>query len=268
MQTRLLPFATTALIAVLAVACSGGGDEERFDPEQADYLAAAAMPALDDFPAEDWTLIAVDEFDDEETDTTGLSEECVDYQESRDAINESLEPGRRGRAQREFERVAPSFAVPMSVEVSMEVFEDEDGLSEAFDEYAAQLSGDTFLTCFSESLALGIGQGVDLTPSPVTPLAGPPQNGVVAAGEVEYAVQGEQGTLRYELYLWHYLNSRIYVAFFGPQEAFTPQLIRTIVERVDAKLIAAAGDDPPTPVPATVDTPVTPAVPQERSPRR
>jgi hypothetical protein len=227
-------------IAIAAAACAGGSATIRFDPGDADALAHAALIGETDLPRQGWRLVATDAFDDGESQFAGLSAECQALEAALAELNAPLVARRAGRAQKEFERLAPNFPFPVSVEVAVQILDDDAGLAEIV--AAAGQLWDGYVECSREYYLSQLGPEATVAATAITPKASPPRGGAVIGLEVDFETSEVAAIVRLESYTWTYANATVSVTISGPRQAFTTELVTTAVERMDAAVRRAAGE--------------------------
>jgi len=239
---------SVALLAPLLVACGGGGEKGvRLDPAKADALAAVALPSEKDLPGSGWSVTSYNEFDEE--DQPASSEKCKALQTKLKAFRSSLEKNRSGRAQKELEREQRGSFIPVSVEVTIEVYKSTDGLDKALKDFRALVESPDYVTCLEEALETSFeGAQVTVEGKSVSALASVPSGGISAAAELAFSLTNPrlQGTVRFEGYRWRFGNTVAAVALTGPKEGFTADLVNAAVNATVAGLNRASGPNPPT----------------------
>ena len=211
------------------------------DPE-ADADAHAALIGPEDLPGENWVVVAEDEFDDDLSLGDENSEACRALSEATDSGQEELDAARLGRAQRSLSLSDPEQFVPLSIEVEINVFENEDLPAERFDLFREVLSGDDFVDCLEQATVQSLGDTEgEISVERVDPQVDAPSDGEGFAAVVNARLQSEEGetaefSLHVEGYVWRYQNAGVTVFISGAEEAINEEVVSAAVNTVHERL--------------------------------
>ncbi len=191
-----------------------------FDPAKGDELAHAALITEGDLPGAGWSIMEEDEFGDGAFGNIDPSlTECESTIAFGEEVDQQAEPARAGRAERGFGRdPAPDdrLAIGLDLSMSVSVFEDEETPSGLLEQYRDFISsGDLpgcFQALFDSELAAEGGSAVVTSFEPET---GVPADGIAFGLQVDIDLQGRQGVIVYEVFLWRAGNAGAEISISG-----------------------------------------------------
>jgi hypothetical protein len=247
-----------AVIALLAIACSGGDDEINqatanimIPPDRANDVAHAALPAVEDLPGSGWQVIGQDQFGSDDNDFLEFIEGNPDCEtlENLAALEDVFGGGEDeetpvGRAQVEFEQQNPDVLIPASVEVEVEIDQSSAGSRAEFSIVKALFESDETSNCLISVLNSQFADtgpaGLQIEISKAEGSAEAPQDGARMAFDIDMSFAGIDLPLAMQLYFWPYGNANVQALFLGTTEALNAELVGGVLETVDEKLQAAA----------------------------
>jgi hypothetical protein len=218
-------------------AAADGGNT---DTSRADEIAHAALITEQDLPGTGWTVHSTDEFG---SSVLGIEEEgspevCSAYNERiRNAAQQS-EAARIGRAAKSFSASDASFAPP-SVDIEINVYEDDDIPADLISEAKSALDSDDFQTCFEELIKGDEGdipEDVTYEFESVDPHTDAPHDGVAEAYNIKFSFAGIETSFHAELYAWADGNATAFVSLFGEPDSITAELAEAAVGKTADKL--------------------------------
>ena len=252
-----------AVLAALAVACGNGDDNGGnsqdaaasivIPAEDADRVAHAGLPTMEDLPGENWQVVSEDDFGEPEGD--GFLEfiegtpECATLEnlatlEGVFGAEVEGDDEVTGRAQVEFEQQNPDLLIPPSIEAEIEIDESTAGSRAEFtivkELFQSDETSNCLITVLNNQFAETGPSGVQIEVSEGTGSAEAPQDGVRMAFDIDMAVAGLELEMAMQMYFWPYGNANVQVMFVGTNEALTEELIQTVLNAVDENLQAAA----------------------------
>jgi hypothetical protein len=245
--------AVVLLLVLVAAAC--GDDDEGLVAEggvltrvQARDAASRAMPRVEDLPGGGWRLTAEDDFDEDDNDEFSFQTEtepaCAEVRVLEGFLkmfgDEEEEEDWLARGQREFERSSAGQAIPMTVEVEVEVSDAAQtgvfaGLMKQF------MEGDAFQSCFAAvmetefSEAAGGGE-VEITARDVSSTPG---DGMAFGVDIHMSMAGVDFDMAVESHLWTREGAQVTTVVAGPREELERSFVDDVLSAVDARVSAA-----------------------------
>jgi hypothetical protein len=257
MRRIILRRAAVVLLLVLVAAACGDDDEELvaeggvLTRVQARDAVSRAMPEVEDLPGSGWRLTAEDDFDEDDNDEFSSQTEaepaCAEVRALEgfgkifsDGDEEGEEEDWLARGQREFERSSAGQAIPMTVEVEVEVSDAAQagafaGLMEQF------MEGDAFQSCFVAvmetvfSEAAGGGE-VEITARDVS---SNPGDGMAFGFDMIMSMAGVEFDMAMEFHFWTREGAQVTTMVAGPREELERSFVDDVLSAVDARVSAA-----------------------------
>jgi hypothetical protein len=260
-----------AFAAVLLAACGGDDDSGGstgsttgatgattgssavvIEAADADRVAHAGLPTVDDLPGGNWVLIAEDDFD------SGSSAGFLEFIEGNPACatlenlatlesvfgSDEQDVPPTGRAQREFERQSNDALIPTSIEVEIEIEESSSNSQGAFalvrELFQSDETADCIISVLNEQFVETGPAGIQIEISKGSVSASPPQNGATMAFDMDMSFAGIEISMGMQLYFWLYGNATVQALFLGTEDTLTADLVGDVLQTVDSKLRAAA----------------------------
>lgn len=240
-----------AVAAVAAVAC--GGDSTAtpapatptptatptgptYDALQADAVAHAALLAEGDLPGQGWAVEASDDFSD---DDLGDSEACQRAEQIRDLNKVERDADRAGKAQIELSTPGTGSG-PVSVNSAVHIFKSTEVPLATLDNFLGAVHGGDFVECIKDGMLASLPAGSTVEVLQTAQHVQPPHRGIAFAWQLNIVSGDEHLAVAIEYHLWADSNAGVTVAFFGPPEAITTELVKAAVEKADQKLTAQA----------------------------
>jgi hypothetical protein len=244
------------LASVLVVACGGDGDGGAnvvIPAADANSVAYAGLPALEDLPDNDWLVVAQDEFE------SGSSDDFAEFIEGnpdcaaledlaalQNVFGSEEEEEPAGRAQVKFEQQDPDAFIPTSVEVEIEVDESAAGSRAEFALVKGLFESDETSRCLISALNNQFAQsgqsGLEIEVTEGSSSASAPQDGARTAFDVRLSFAGIDLDMAMQIYFWAYGNANVQALFVGTRDTLNADLVRGVLEAVDENLKAAAGE--------------------------
>ncbi|MFQ5382367.1 MAG: hypothetical protein ACE5EF_12220 [Dehalococcoidia bacterium] len=217
MRLRIV-VATAAAAGLLSGACLWGGDDLLFDPARGDDLAHAALPDVEDIPGDDWSLVAIDEFDEGDSQLPADTTNCRRMLQMSDAVDESSDRHRTGRAKIEVAR-AGSNDIDTEIEVHVSVFEDTDTPRDALETFRRYFKSSALRGCFEDLLKESVREfpGLEVDSQVVASASEVVSDAEGAAFVVKVEGDGVSIGFRMELYAWRTGNAGISVEIAGAE---------------------------------------------------
>jgi hypothetical protein len=255
-----------ALATVLAVACSGdddggengaptggGSNNASIAAEDADRVAHAGLPTVADLPPGNWQVVAQDNFSSGENSFVNFIEgnpECAQLAEL--ATLESVLGGEDedappiGHGQVELEDQNPDVLLPTSFEVEIEIDESAAGSRAQFAIVRDLVESDETANCLISVLNTQFAEtgpsGVQLEVTRGTASAPAPEDGARMAFDMHMTIANIELDMAMEMYFWPYENASVRALFLGTNEVLNAELVGGVLQTVDRKLKAAAGE--------------------------
>lgn len=253
MRVAALLFA--ALVAV-AVACGGGGGGDKksadvfFQPENADQLAHAALPAVADLPGTGWEITGQDQESSSGPDFGELikDEPACQNLKNLSTLSDVLGKGSdstdqpAGHGEIEFEQSDPSALLPTSANVDIKIEKTAAEVQGSWKLvkgiFQAKETSDCFVAVFN-NVFKDLGTGVDVKVSSVSASSTPPQDGASLAFALKLTIATVELDMRMEMYFWPYGNAKVSLLFLGTADNVNKELTTKVTSVVDQKLQAA-----------------------------
>ena len=249
------------LVGLFSAACggdgNGGGDTAGnvvISAADADRVAHAGLPAIEDLPGSDWLITGEDEF------SSGGGSDFLEFIEGNPecetlenlAALEGVFGGAEedeppiGQAQVEFEQQDPDALIPTNVEISIEVDQSSAGSRAQFalvrDLFESDQTSDCLISVLNAQFAETGPGGLQIEVKKGSGSASAPQDGARMAFDVEMSFAGIEFQLAMQLYFWPYGNANVQALFLGTKDMLNGDLVGGVLDAVDANLEAAAGE--------------------------
>ncbi len=233
--------AAPVLIGLASSSCLWGGNEPHFDPERGDELAHAALPDLEDFPGEGWSVAALDEFDEGDSELPADTEDCRRMVEMSADIDTSTSAHRAGRAKIEVSRAGEN-DIDTEVEVHVSVFEDAGTPREALASFRAYFESAALRGCFEDLLKDAIREfpGLEVETEGIDPVSEVVGDAEAAAFVVRVKGEGIAIGFRTELYAWRIGNAGISVEVAGAEGDVSSEGVEALLAAVQESAREAA----------------------------
>lgn len=206
----IVPVAAACLWGATAFAADG------LDPARADELSHMALPGATDL-GDGWTVTRQDDFTKDESPDTPA---CQNSQAKMNKISADLESGLAGRGMVELTKDAPKG--PLSVQVTVEVYNDAGPLKDALPQVVSIVKGDDFTKCLQDS----IGDGA--TVKGTSALGKVPDGG--AGRGLDIDLPSISSKLHYELYTWLFGNTAVTITIAGAPSDVTAELTQFMLD--------------------------------------
>jgi len=221
-----------------------------FAVANADALAHAALPSVEELVGNGWEVTSSDSFDkggddldfdkavNEHAECAGLS----GLTKIGGAFGDNTNEAPAGRAQVEFDNQLQG-DIPSSIEVQIEI---QDTVAEVQDGWgiAKQLmEGDAFKSCMLAIIPQAIAaqtEGMQVEISSRENSATPPENGFSIAFDMQITVAGTEIAMAMEMYMWPYANASTTVTVLGSPDSFDAISVASALHTVERKLADAA----------------------------
>ncbi len=264
-RSRFPPVSFLASLALFAAACGGDDSIDTaavndifFAPENADALAHAALPGVDDLPTDVWIVSATDDFGDEDEEDDFDFEAFMANEPACDGLNAIADLGGifgggddedelpAGRAQIEFEDARTVAQVTPTIEVEIEIEETVSEVEGSWGLVKGVFESDGFEGCMLAAFDVAMGgfappgSGVEITTAIGEATTSTPNNGTSMAFGINMVLLDQELDMAMEMHMWPYGNAAVTVSFLGTPETVGVGITEPTLDAVVAKLDAAA----------------------------
>jgi hypothetical protein len=258
--------ALVAFVAICALACGGdSGSSVVVSPDNADHVAHAALPNLEDLSGPSWQITAQDNFGtgNEGSVTTGTGvgggfvKMIQDTPECQTLGNlvmlesafggsppEAEQP--LGRAQVQFGQKNQSAVLPSTINVEVDVTKPDSTADEEFtlikDLFESEDTSNCLVSVLNAAFSQAGGKALQISIEKGTGTVDTPENGAKMAFDINLSAATANLQIALQLYSWPYGNTMAKALFLGPKQSLTQDLIRNVLDATNRNLKAAAGE--------------------------
>jgi hypothetical protein len=237
-----------------ATAASGSTDVALISAADADRVAHAGLPTIDDLPGSNWLVVGQDDFG---GGSTGDFAELIQGTPSCETLQnlaalesvfggDSQDKEPIGHGQVELENQDPNALIPTSVEVEIEIKDSAAGSRAAFqivkNLFESDQTSDCLIAVLNKQFAETGPAGMEITVKKGSATANAPQDGARMSFDVGIKFAGTELNMAMQMYFWPYRNAEVKAIFLGTSDTLTAGFVGDVLKTVDQKIAAAAGD--------------------------